>query len=124
IPLLAHHFLDKYARKKDIKGFNPDAMKAMRTYAWQGNVCELENTIERDVVMARGYMVNSDDLRHQVEGSWDLFEVGMTLKAAERVIVERTLDACDGNISETARMLDVSRRWLHYRLKEWENGSS
>ncbi len=124
IPLLAHHFLDKYARKKDIKGFDPDAMKALRSYSWPGNVRELENTIERAVVMARGDMVTREDLRLPDEERRDLFEVGMTLKAAERVIVERTLDACDGNISETARMLDVSRRWLHYRLKEWENGSS
>lgn len=124
IPLLAHHFLDKFARKKDIKGFVDEAMMALRAYSWPGNVRELENTVERAVVMARGEMVTVEDLRLPDEESRDLFDVGMTLKEAERMIVERTLQACEGNISETARTLDVSRRWLHYRLKEWEEGSS
>lgn len=121
VPLLAHHFLDKYARKKPIKGFDDDALKALQEYSWPGNVRELENTIERAVVMARGEFIAREDLRLPDEEERDPFEPGVTLKDAERLIVQRTLEANDGNISETARVLGVSRRWLHYRLKEWED---
>lgn len=123
IPLLAHHFLDKYARKKNIHGIDEEAMNALLRYSWPGNVRELENTIERAVVMARGEFITQEDLRLPSDNHHDPFEAGVTLKEAERMIVERTLEACGGNISETARTLDVSRRWLHYRLKEWENAS-
>lgn len=121
IPLLAHHFLDKYAKKKSISGFENDAIKAMQAYSWPGNVRELENSIERAVVMARGEMISAEDLKLPEEEERSPFEPGLTLKHAERLIVERTLDFCDGNVSETARVLDVSRRWLHYRLKEWQD---
>ncbi|MEX0747252.1 MAG: sigma 54-interacting transcriptional regulator [Rhodothermales bacterium] len=120
IPLLAHHFLDKYARKKTIKGFSQEALDALQEYSWPGNVRELENTVERAVVLARGDVIMKEDLRLPDEEGRDPFEPGTTMKEAERLIVERTLDACDRNISEAARMLGVSRRWLHYRLKEWE----
>jgi Nif-specific regulatory protein len=83
-------------------------------------VRELENTVERAVVLARGDVIMKEDLRLPDEEGRDPFEPGITMKEAERLIVERTLDACDRNISEAARMLGVSRRWLHYRLKEWE----
>ena len=120
IPILAHHFLDKYARKRMIKGFEQSALDALQAYSWPGNVRELENTIERAVVLARGELITREDFRLPDEEGRDPFEPGVTLKEAERLIVERTLDACDGNISEAARMLGVSRRWLHYRIKEWE----
>lgn len=120
VHLLAHHFLDIYARKKDIDGFTEDALEALKNYSWPGNVRELENTIERAVVFARGNLIEKEDLRLPDEDELDPFEPGTTLKQAERLVVERTIDACDGNISEAARTLDVSRRWLHYRLKEWE----
>jgi ActR/RegA family two-component response regulator len=43
----------------------------------------------------------------------------MTMKEVERLAVEQTLEACEGNVSATARTLGVSRRWVQYRLKEW-----
>ncbi|MFQ5568666.1 MAG: sigma 54-interacting transcriptional regulator [Rhodothermales bacterium] len=122
IPLLAHHFLDKYAvgSRHHIRGFTPEALDALRAYAWPGNVRELENTIERAVVLARTDLIDQTDLRLPDQRTMEPFEPGLTLKEAERRLVHRTLDDCDGNVSETARVLGVSRRWLHYRLKEWE----
>ncbi|MEX0601403.1 MAG: sigma 54-interacting transcriptional regulator, partial [Rhodothermales bacterium] len=63
VHLLAHHFLDIYARKKDIDGFTEDALEALKNYSWPGNVRELENTIERAVVFARGNLIEKEDLR-------------------------------------------------------------
>lgn len=126
IPMLAHHFLDQYAvrSRAHIRGFTPDALKTLQNYPWPGNVRELQNTIERAVVMARGDLIETADLRLPDQGTIDPFEPGIALKEAERRIVMRTLDDCDGNISETARVLDVSRRWLHYRLKEWDTSDA
>ncbi|MDX1531168.1 MAG: helix-turn-helix domain-containing protein, partial [Rhodothermales bacterium] len=122
VPILAHHFLDTFAKgsRAHIRGFTDDAIAALQRYRWPGNVRELENTVERAVVLARGELITRADLRLP-EGDEEAlpFEPGLTLKEVERRVVERTLEACDGNVSETARTLGVSRRWLHYRLKEW-----
>ena len=124
IPLLAHHFLDKYAvrGRSHIRGFTPEAVDALHRHSWPGNVRELENTVERAVVLTRGDLIDTADLHLPDRKTVDPFEPGVTLKEAEQRFVLRTLDGCDGNISESARMLGVSRRWLHYKLKEWEAG--
>lgn len=122
IPLLANHFLDKYTQKKKqtIKGFDKNAMQALMTHSWPGNVRELENTIERAVVMAKSDLITVDNLRLPVANVAELIESGLTLREVERRLVSQTLSEQDGNISETARILGVSRRWLHYKLKEWQ----
>lgn len=122
VPLLAHHFLDRYStrKKSGIKGFTPEAIDAMVAYSWPGNVRELENTVERGVVLAQSEFVTKEDLLLPDHENSDPFEPEITIKDAERRVVLRTLAAHDGNVSETARVLDVSRRWLHYRLKEWD----
>ncbi|RMD86839.1 MAG: sigma-54-dependent Fis family transcriptional regulator [Calditrichaeota bacterium] len=121
IPLLAHHFLDKYTtkRKEQIKGFDEKAMKILMNYPWPGNVRELENTIQRAVVMCKGAFITTDDLQLTVQEEAFNIESGMTLRELERKLVKKTLEDYNGNISETARVLGVSRRWLHYKIKEW-----
>ncbi|GIV58152.1 MAG: hypothetical protein KatS3mg042_1065 [Rhodothermaceae bacterium] len=125
IPLLAHHFLDKFAtgRRSHIEGFTPEALERLQNYHWPGNVRELENTIERAVVLCRGTLIEPGDLRLPETHRASPFEPGLTLKEIERRAVLQTLEAHGGNISETARVLGVSRRWLHYRLKEWDGSN-
>ena len=122
LPLLAHHFLDQFAKgsRARIRGFSPEALDALKRHRWPGNVRELENTVERAVVLARGDMIEKEDLRlPESEPNETVFEPGLPLKEVERRVVERALEEYDGNVSATARALDVSRRWLHYKLKEW-----
>jgi Nif-specific regulatory protein len=122
LPLLAHHFLDQFAKgsRAHIKGFTEDALEALKRYRWPGNVRELENTVERAVVLARDELITPADLRLPESDSAEVvFEPGLPLKEIERRAVERALEEHDGNVSATARALDVSRRWLHYKLKEW-----
>ena len=121
IPILAHHFLDRYAvnQRNYIKGFEQPAMRALQAYSWPGNVRELENTVRRAVVLAQQELIDVEDLQLPDEGQLDPFEPGISLKEGERRLVERTLAEFEGNISETARVLGVSRSWLHYKLKEW-----
>ena len=123
IDLLANHFLDKFAVKgrAHIEGFEPGALEMLRKYSWPGNVRELENVIERAVVLCRGNTIAVEDLRLRPIEEQNPFESGITLKEVERIVTLRTLKDLDGNVSETARTLGVSRRWLHYRLKEWDS---
>ncbi len=123
IPLLANHFLDKYAvgSRDYVNGFTPDALEALRSYSWPGNVRELENTIERAVVLARGDSIHADDLRLPTDDSVLPAETGLPLKEMERRYVLQTMESYEGNVTATAEALGVSRRWLHYRLKEWES---
>ena len=122
IPLLAHHFLGRYAvgTRARVEGFTPEAVAALVGHRWPGNVRELENAVERAVVLARGSLVGVDDLRlPAAPAETAVAGPGLSMKEVERLAVERTLADCDGNVSETARILDVSRRWLQYRIKEW-----
>ena len=125
IPILAQHFLTKYAKgsRDRIRGFDPDAVEALRGYSWPGNVRELENTIERGIVMCRGEVVQVEDLRLKPDKLAAVEEIEMQdipLKQMERQHVESMLERVENNVSEAARRLGVSRRWLHYRIKEWE----
>ncbi|NNE35656.1 MAG: sigma-54-dependent Fis family transcriptional regulator [Rhodothermales bacterium] len=123
IPLLANHFLDKYAvgSRQYVKGFTPDALNALRSYAWPGNVRELENTVERAVVLTRGESIDAKDLRLPSDAPKLPDDPGLSLKEMERRYVIQTMDAHGGNVTATAEALGVSRRWLHYRLKQWES---
>jgi len=117
--LLAQHFLDKYASrfKKSIQGFTKDALQKMNGYSWPGNVRELENIVERAIVLTKEEFIHAVDLQLPKE---DIeFQAGTSLRDFERQLVLKTLADTNNNITETAQILGVSRRWLHYRLKEW-----
>jgi len=133
IPLLAQHFLDKYARRnrKTVKGFAPLAMDMLLKYDWPGNVRELENAVERAVILTPGDHVTENQLplaivrQHSDEEQPP--EAGMpttdgtrTLEAMEKEAIVATLAATDGNKSETARRLGISRKTLHNKLKAYE----
>jgi Nif-specific regulatory protein len=120
IILLAHHFLDNAAGRasRQIQGFTQEAIAAMLEHDWPGNVRELENTIERAVLLAKGEYLAPVDLR--LESAPAVSET-KTLRDFERRMVERILQAHRGNVTEAAKALGVSRRWLHYRLKEWKS---
>ncbi|WP_412070341.1 sigma-54 interaction domain-containing protein [Rubrivirga sp. IMCC43871] len=121
--LLATYFLDRFATgpRAHVTTFSPDALDAIRRHRWPGNVRELEGAVERAVVLARGTTVEVADLRLPEPAPGEALDVspGMTMKEVERLAVERTLAASEGNVSATARTLGVSRRWIQYRLKEW-----
>jgi len=121
IALLANHFLDKYAtiNRKDIHGFSRDAMEQLYQHQWPGNVRELENTVERAVILCKKRIIDASDM--QIPRGEIKLPVGMKLKDFEEQLVKRTLENNNNNITETARTLGVSRRWLHYRLKEWND---
>lgn len=125
IPLLAMHFLRKFAERnaKPVKGFTPAAMDRLLKYSWPGNVRELENAVERAVVLLVGEYISERELppglvedkdqenpRQTVFGS-------MTLEEIERMAVLETLEQVGGNKSEAARRLGINRKTLMAKLE-------
>ena len=119
--LLARHFVKKYASqmKLGINGLAADAIAAIDGWGWPGNVRELENRIKRAVIMADGKLVTAADL--------DLAEsddpLPLNLKAArettDRRIIRHALTQADGNISNTAKLLGISRPTLYDLMKAY-----
>lgn len=126
IPLLAEHFLEIYCKKNrnTIAGFEPRAMNAFIRYPWLGNVRELENIVERTVIMCRGDMISVDDLPPTVasftneEGAE--FIIGSSLRDLERDAIARTLRKAEGNRTKSAIILGITRKTLQKKIKEYE----
>ncbi len=125
IPYLVEYFLKKYALKnrKELKGITGEAMARVMRYTFQGNVRELENVIERGVVLCRGEYLTENDIflpleegelavAASPEGAYD--EV---MSAFERNYLMKALERCDSNKSAAARELGINERRLRYRLK-------
>jgi Nif-specific regulatory protein len=91
----------------------------MVNYYWPGNIRELENTIERAMLLTKDLFIQPEDL--QLPESDVKLPEKMSLKDFEKQVVQKILSENSNNISKTAEQLGVSRRWLHYRLKEWED---
>jgi two-component system response regulator HydG len=129
IPLLAHHFLEQFSKKnrKQIKGFTPQAMDRLLKYDWPGNVRELMNAIERAVVLARGDYLAEEELplipqNTQPEGeipSRDIIPADLPLDEVEKTTILKMLELTEGNKSEAARRLGITRRTLHKKLKAY-----
>jgi DNA-binding NtrC family response regulator len=120
IPLLAAEFLQRHARRygKALEGFEPDAMESLLQHPWPGNVRELEHAIERAVLLAPGPRVGSADIGlslRQASGT-QAFE-RLTLDEVERELIRRALKRHDGNVSEAAKSLGLSRSALYRRLE-------
>jgi two-component system, NtrC family, response regulator len=135
IPLLAHHFLRKYAdaNGKDIKVISDDVLALLLAHDWPGNVRELENAMERAVVLtSEGVLTPSHfpTLRRAAGADAPKPAAGMaalgvripgsTLADLEREAILRTLEAVGGSTSKAAAILDISARKIQYKLKEYQ----
>jgi len=122
IPLLANHFLKKFAEEnqKEITEFSPDVVDLLLKYEWPGNVRELENAIERAVILANGSSIEVTDLPHDTlrsVGSPTL--QGQVLKEVEKNHILKILTESQGNYSQTARILGISRMSLYNKIKAY-----
>jgi len=127
IPFLANHFLTKLAPDtgSQVESITDAAMEKLLAYHWPGNVRELENVIERSLVMAGGKQLDVGDIklesaprpRAQSEGTGFL-PPGMSLDEYEQEIIREALKRADGNKSQAARLLGLTRNALRYRLTQ------
>ena len=124
IPLLVEAFLKEMAADngKPVRELATDAMNAILEYDWPGNVRELRTAIEHGVVMATSQKITLRDLPAGLRSRKDHGEAlppsGLNLQETETALILRALDDSRGNRTEAARMLGISRRTLHRRLKE------
>ncbi|MBU2489789.1 MAG: sigma-54 dependent transcriptional regulator [Proteobacteria bacterium] len=136
-PLLAQHFLARYAEKnrKEARGFTPLAMDMLVKYSWPGNVRELENAVERAVILMTGQHVTEAELPRPVVQAWTGTEPApgpaqasgpvpaangaVSLEEVEKEAIARAMAAAFGNKSEAARVLGITRKTLHNKLKKY-----
>ena len=121
---LAEHFFDVYVRRhrRQVKAISEDAMTRLQAYDWPGNVRELEHCVESAVVLATGDIVGAEHLSlpqsttpvPEASG----YPSGTPLAEVELDHIRRTLEACEGNRTEAARLLGIGRNTLARKLKD------
>lgn len=125
IPDLVNHFLERFNRDngKRTESITPAALKLLMEYHWPGNVRQLENTVERAVALSAKPVIDVDDIQLDAGGpraaagtGTALLPEGMTLEQWEDEMIREALRRANGNKSQAARMLGLSRNALRYRL--------
>ena len=124
VETLARHFIKKFSGDlgKNVVGFTPEALETLRNQQWRGNVRELENTVQRAVLLCREDLIDvSNFMFHEDAPSQATDPRGFqgSLKDMEREMILRTLREVDGNKSRAAKMLGVSVRTKRNKLGEY-----
>ncbi len=126
---LAHHFLQKYslANQKETVRISDAAMKILQSHAWQGNVRELENTMERAVLIGSGnsilpehLLLDSTEKENQPPAGFS-FNAGCTVREMEKKLIFRTLKDVNENRTQAAELLGISIRTLRNKLREYKD---
>jgi two-component system response regulator AtoC len=128
IPLLVGYFIDMFNKKlnKDIEGLSSEAMPILMGYSWPGNIRELENVIERALLLARGRWITPEDLPGRITTDCNFPsslapEESLSLRKAssrlERDLIKKALDLTGGNRTKAARILEISRPKLIAKIK-------
>ncbi len=122
--LLAKAFLKRFAEEMNpqVKGFAPDALAAIDGWNWPGNVRELENRVKRAVIMTDGKLINAEDLDLSSAGEQDseVLNLKSARELADRRVIRHALARSEGNISNSARLLGISRPTLYDLLKQYD----
>lgn len=125
IELLARHFIgvSSLVNGKNVKDISEAALRKLKSANWPGNIRELENTIERAVLLAKEETIREDDLSSLSQDSqtpvYDLAP-GMTVSDAEKFLILRTLDYTSQNRTQAAKMLGISIRTLRNKIQEYK----
>jgi two-component system, NtrC family, response regulator AtoC len=133
IPLLINAFVQEYARQnqKKITGLSADATDALQRYEWPGNVRELRAAIEHAVALCRGERIGVRDLPARVLGRAHLASgpsptgasdspASLNLETMEKNFIKQALALTEGNVTEAAKLLGISRRTLHRKIKAYK----
>ncbi|MBD1209008.1 MAG: sigma-54-dependent Fis family transcriptional regulator [Ignavibacteria bacterium] len=135
IMLLATAFLNEFNKKfgKRMGGFTSDAIEALESYEWKGNVREMRNAIERITLLESGEMITKDSIRFLRVGmgsqsatgqplasghTLNISKQGATLEAVMRDLLEQTLKLAEGNQTQAAKMLGITRAVLKTRMEQ------
>jgi DNA-binding NtrC family response regulator len=145
VSLLAQHFVEEYSavNQKELSGFTPGAIEALKHHSWPGNVRELRNVIERAVIVASGPWIDLKDLptlggdnpsRQTTEASTEMNDesspltlvvsVGTTVEEAEKRLIFETLKSTRDNKTRAAEILGISTKTLHNKLRRYRQDQS
>ena len=124
IPLLANHFLNLYDRKyqKNVRTISEGALKVLQKYHWPGNVRELQHAIERAVIMSNGQVLNPEDFFFSTSARTEDANVMLEdyhLEEVEKILIRKVLKKHDGNITQAASELGLTRSSLYRRLEKY-----
>ena len=127
VPRLVAHFLDKF--QADEKTISAEAMNLLAEYAWPGNIRELENTVERMIILSRDAEIGVDDLPSEVRvgqrtgtgpgTGFILPEPGCDLEEVEMDLVRQALDRTGGNVPKSAKLLGLTPKTLEARMQRF-----
>ncbi|MCX5860018.1 MAG: sigma-54 dependent transcriptional regulator [Proteobacteria bacterium] len=131
IPLLVEHFGKKLKvrTRKEIQGFNPEALQVLVDYPWPGNIRELENVVEQAMVLAPGPVIRVEDLpawvfigpaapaRPAEAAAGEGKPLDASVEALEKDLIEKALARAEGNKAEAARILGIKPGTLYYKMK-------
>lgn len=136
IPLLVDYYASVYAENYGIerKIFNEECMEMLLEYDWPGNVRELKNVVERCNILSEGVKVDPASLPSRINRRKKIYSVstdrelkdiiqipvGTSLEEIERKVIDQTLDSCQNNKTEAAKILGFSRKTLHNKLDKYE----
>lgn len=123
---LTYHFIEKFceANKTTLKRISPQAISKLQQYSWAGNVRELENTIQRSVVMSAGELLNAEDVLFEGEelprgeSLRGFLQAGVNLREIERLMIIQALEMTNQNRTHAADLLGISVRTLRNKIQE------
>lgn len=124
IPGLVKHFIRKY-NAPDVS-FSKDAMEKLRMYSWPGNIRELQNVVERCIILRKKDLIEAGDIQlpdSKSSVSGDIFHIppdGISLEEVEKGLIQKALQMSNGNRSQAARLLNIPRHVLIYRLEKFD----
>lgn len=130
IPILVEAFIERYAQRlnKDIKGISAEAMDILMASIWEGNVRELENSIERAMALCEQDTIEVDNLppylrQHQEDGILCIPDNELSIKKmtkqVEEMLIRRALAKTGGNRTRASKILEISHRALLYKIKDY-----
>jgi two-component system response regulator AtoC len=130
LTILIDHFIEKYNARlgRRVRGMAPEALKELMRYAFPGNVRELENMIERALVMCESDILTSEDLPERVKARSDPIALTLstgdlsikhTTRVIEETLIRKALAQTHGNRTAASKLLEISHRALLYKIKDY-----
>jgi len=130
IPLLVGYFIDLFNKKlnKSVEGLSSEAMPLLMGYAWPGNIRELENVIERSLLLTKGRWITPAELPSSIltgkgirttQEPEDTLSLKKAIKRLERNLMAKALELTGGNRTQAAKILEISRPMLLTKIKAY-----
>jgi DNA-binding NtrC family response regulator len=125
--MLAKHFIDEFSKEnnKEVMSISEEALNVLCRYAWPGNIRELRNCVERMVVLSRTRVLDLHNvpvhIREIISPEHPVAALpgnSLNIGKTEKILIQKALDECDGNVTKAAGKLGISRRTLHRKLNE------